>query len=156
RPTLPGTPDVRGYPPAPPDNNPPPPQPPWKPSPDGSVPPDTANPPPARLFPPESSEPPAVSPPTKPRVSEDTKPNPELPALPVGIPGLAEVKPRVATGLRPSAIDGLDWLQAKGYRTVVHLRRPGEDDTADRRQFEKRGLQFVSLEVSLDPLGHDV
>jgi protein tyrosine phosphatase (PTP) superfamily phosphohydrolase (DUF442 family) len=44
--------------------------------------------------------------------------------------------------------DGLDWLKENGYRTVLHLRRPGEDDAADRRQVEKRGMTYRSLEVS--------
>jgi protein tyrosine phosphatase (PTP) superfamily phosphohydrolase (DUF442 family) len=44
--------------------------------------------------------------------------------------------------------DGLDWLQANGYRTVLQVKRPGADDGADRRQVEKRGMQYRSLEVS--------
>ena len=32
-----------------------------------------------------------------------------------------------------------DWLAANGYKTVLHLRAPGEDDVTDRRQFEARG-----------------
>ena len=39
-------------------------------------------------------------------------------------------------------------MQANGYRTVLHLRQPGEDDAADRRQVEKRGMRFESREVS--------
>jgi protein tyrosine phosphatase (PTP) superfamily phosphohydrolase (DUF442 family) len=68
--------------------------------------------------------------------------------LPVGIPQFAEVREGVAAGLRPSLDDGLDWLQATGYRTVLHLRLPGEDDSAERKQVEKRGLTYLSLEVS--------
>jgi protein tyrosine phosphatase (PTP) superfamily phosphohydrolase (DUF442 family) len=54
----------------------------------------------------------------------------------------------VASGLRPSLDDGLDWLQANGFRTVLNVRLPGEDDTADRKQVEKRGLKYVTIEVS--------
>jgi hypothetical protein len=66
----------------------------------------------------------------------------------VGIPQFASVRPRVASGLKPS-LEGLDWLRSNGYRTVLHIRRPGEDDTADRRQVEeRRGMKYVSLELS--------
>jgi protein tyrosine phosphatase (PTP) superfamily phosphohydrolase (DUF442 family) len=75
------------------------------------------------------------------------------PSLPVGIPQFAEVKPgQLATGLKPHATDGLAWLQAKGYRTVVHLRQPAEEDTADRRLVEKHGMKYVSFEVSAPSL----
>jgi hypothetical protein len=70
------------------------------------------------------------------------------PSLPVGIPQFALAKDRVAAGLRPMLDDGLDWLQANGYRTVLHVLRPGEDDSADRRQVEKRGMTYLRLEVS--------
>ncbi len=88
-----------------------------------------------KLYPPESAgpEPPQARAPT---------------TLPVGIPQFTEVRPNVAAGLRPSLDDGLDWLQANGYRSVLHLRAPGEDDSADRKQVEKRGLSYLSLEVS--------
>ena len=51
---------------------------------------------------------------------------------------------RVTSGLRPQ-LDGLDWLQAHGYRTVLHIRAPGEDDTADRRQVEKRVSHIAGM-----------
>jgi hypothetical protein len=44
------------------------------------------------------------------------------------------------------------WLKANGYRAALYLRRPGEGDAADRRQFEQRGLAFTSLEVSPEAL----
>jgi protein tyrosine phosphatase (PTP) superfamily phosphohydrolase (DUF442 family) len=31
---------------------------------------------------------------------------------------------------------------------VLHLRRPGEDSATDRKQVEKRGMKYVSMEVS--------
>lgn len=69
-------------------------------------------------------------------------------ALPVGIPQFAIAKENVACGLRPLLEDGLDWLEANKYRAVLHLRPPGEEDNADRKQVEKRGLKYLSLEVS--------
>jgi protein tyrosine phosphatase (PTP) superfamily phosphohydrolase (DUF442 family) len=68
--------------------------------------------------------------------------------LPVGIPQFATAMENVATGLRPSLDDGLDWLQARGYRTVVHIRLPADNDDADRKQVEKRGMKYLSIEVS--------
>jgi len=75
--------------------------------------------------------------------------------LPVDIPQFAAVKKDVAAGLKPFP-DGFDWLKATGYRTVLNLRAPGEDDSADRKQVEKRGLRYVSLEVSPETLNKDV
>jgi protein tyrosine phosphatase (PTP) superfamily phosphohydrolase (DUF442 family) len=75
--------------------------------------------------------------------------------LPVGIAQFALAWERVAAGLKPT-IDGLDWLRDKGYRTVLHLRAPGEDDSADRKQVSKRGLKYVSLEVAPQTLSKDV
>jgi protein tyrosine phosphatase (PTP) superfamily phosphohydrolase (DUF442 family) len=101
-----------------------------------------------RLYPPEVSE--KVTPaPRKPSVTEDRSPPP---ALPVGIPQFAVVKEKVATGRRPLLDDGLDWLQANGYRTVLYVRRPGEDDSPDRKEVEKRGLKYLTLEVSAQTL----
>jgi protein tyrosine phosphatase (PTP) superfamily phosphohydrolase (DUF442 family) len=68
--------------------------------------------------------------------------------LPVGIPQFAMARDKVAAGLKPMLEDGLDWLKANGYRTVLHVRLPGEDDSADRKQVEKRGMTYLSLEVS--------
>lgn len=78
------------------------------------------------------------------------------PPLPVGIPQFTMARPRVAAGLRP-VVDGLDWLKANGYRTVVYLRQPGDDDSTDREQIDKkRGLRYVSLEVSPKTLSRTV
>jgi len=74
-----------------------------------------------------------------------------VPDAPIGIAEFILVKEGVSTGLRPT-IDGLDWLKAQGYKTVVYLRRPGDDDTTDRRQVERRGMKFVSFEMSPDKL----
>jgi uncharacterized protein (TIGR01244 family) len=57
------------------------------------------------------------------------------------------LKDGVASGHKPFA-DGVSWLREKGYRTVLHVRPPGEDDAPARRQFEARGFRYVSLEVS--------
>jgi protein tyrosine phosphatase (PTP) superfamily phosphohydrolase (DUF442 family) len=59
---------------------------------------------------------------------------------------------------RPESPDvpvGLDWLKAQGYKTVVYIRNPKDDDTTDRRQVERRGMKFVSLSVTADTLSKD-
>ncbi len=91
-----------------------------------------------RLLPPDAG-------PTPPRPPENA--GTAAPPLPVGIPQFAIARDRVAAGLKP-LLDGLDWLQANGYRTVLHVRAPGQDDGADRREVEKRGLKYLSIEVS--------
>jgi protein tyrosine phosphatase (PTP) superfamily phosphohydrolase (DUF442 family) len=73
----------------------------------------------------------------------------------VGIPQFATARPGVASGLKP-LLDGLDWLQENGYRTVLHLRLPGTEDAADRKQIEKRGLKYLSLEVSPQTLSRPI
>jgi hypothetical protein len=50
----------------------------------------------------------------------------------------------------------VEWLQQNGYRTVLHLRQPGEDDAAERKLFELRGLKYLSLEVSPQTLSSKV
>jgi protein tyrosine phosphatase (PTP) superfamily phosphohydrolase (DUF442 family) len=116
--------------------------------------PMTAEPPldSARLLPPKDFAPLPPGP-SRPMVSEERKP---APPLPVGIPQFAMARERVASGQRPLLDDGLDWLQANGYRTVLHLKRPDTDDSADRRQVEKRGLKYLSLDVSPQTLTRQV
>lgn len=105
-----------------------------------------------RLAPPETAPPPVAAVPQQPGAGVE---RPGTPPLPVGIPRFAMAKKGVAAGLRPS-LDGLDWLGANGYRTALHLRAPAQDDSADRRQFEQRGLRYVSLEVSPEKLTRDL
>jgi protein tyrosine phosphatase (PTP) superfamily phosphohydrolase (DUF442 family) len=54
------------------------------------------------------------------------------------------VQPRLAGGLKPTA-EGLDWLRANGYQTVLRVRTFDEDDSAEQREVEQRGLKFVSM-----------
>src|SRR5262245_23199389 len=101
----------------------------------------------AKLHPPEIGEQSAKQPVvTEQQKSQETE-KPAAP-IPVGIPQFADARARVASGLRPMLDDGLDWLQSSGYKTVLQLRRPGEENAADRREVEKRGMKYVSLEVS--------
>ncbi|HTU93921.1 MAG TPA: hypothetical protein VMF69_27820 [Gemmataceae bacterium] len=77
------------------------------------------------------------------------------PALPVDIPQFAAVKTKIAGGQEPHA-GGIDWLKAHGYRTVLHVRSPAEDDSAARKQFEQSGLRYLSLEVSPQTLSRQI
>jgi hypothetical protein len=116
-----------------------------EPAPEASSARDTRNDPPLASVPsPLPTAPPAVA---------ETK---SPPLLPVGIPQFASVTERVATGQRPLLDDGLDWLQANGYRTVLHLKKPGTEDDADRKQVEKRGMKYLSLELSAQTLSKKV
>jgi protein tyrosine phosphatase (PTP) superfamily phosphohydrolase (DUF442 family) len=106
----------------------------------------TPQPPSARLTPPDAATP------SRPSGNEATT---LTPALPVAIPQFASVQDRVASGLKPLP-GGLEWLAANGFRTVLHIRKPSEDDAADRAQVEKMGLKFLSLEVSPQTLSKAV
>ena len=103
-----------------------------------------------RLYGPSAQEPPVAS--AMPSAADDAN---VAPPLPVDIPGFAVAKDRVANGLQPFP-DGIAWLQAHHYRTVLHVRAPGEDDSAARRQFERRDLRYLSIEVSPNTLTRDV
>lgn len=109
--------------------------------------PDAA-PPRIRLLPPESTSP-------RDEARGATPAPAPTPRLPEGIADFAMARDRVASGLRP-LLDGLDWLQANNYRTVLHLRAPGQDDSADRREVEKRGLTYLRLEVAPNVLTRNV
>jgi protein tyrosine phosphatase (PTP) superfamily phosphohydrolase (DUF442 family) len=69
-------------------------------------------------------------------------------SFPAGIPQFAQALPDVASGLRPSIDDGLDWLAKHGYKAVLHVRGQGEADDTDRKQVEKLGMTYISLELS--------
>jgi protein tyrosine phosphatase (PTP) superfamily phosphohydrolase (DUF442 family) len=108
-----------------------------------------------KLLPPEPVQSQSAKPPL-PKISDSAKPaETKAPPLapPAGIPQFNEFKEGVATGLRPSLDDGLDWLQANGYHTVLHVRKAGDDDSADRKQVEKRKMTYLSVEVSPETLG---
>jgi protein tyrosine phosphatase (PTP) superfamily phosphohydrolase (DUF442 family) len=63
--------------------------------------------------------------------------------------------PRVASGQQPYP-DGVAWLAEHGYRTVLHIHAPGEDEAAARRLFEKHQIRYLSLEVSPRTLSRTV
>jgi protein tyrosine phosphatase (PTP) superfamily phosphohydrolase (DUF442 family) len=76
-------------------------------------------------------------------------------ALPVDIPQFTPIKPQVAAGRRPQA-DGFAWLAANKYRSVLHLRLPGENDDAERKLAESHKLNYHSIEVSPNLLSKDM
>jgi len=118
---------------------------PEEPVPDVRLSPPEAAQPPAKVTPPAVQEGPSPEPPLVPR-EDDKKPSPPLP---VGISGFAYPYPeaKIATGQKP-LLDGLEWLKDNGYRTVLHIKAPGEEDAADRKLVEKLGMKYLSLELS--------
>jgi hypothetical protein len=74
---------------------------------------------------------------------------------PIDIPGFAVVRPGIASGQQPFP-DGVTWLKTHGYRTVLHVHVPGEDTSAARRQFERKGLRYLDLAVSPATLSRDL
>jgi protein tyrosine phosphatase (PTP) superfamily phosphohydrolase (DUF442 family) len=78
-------------------------------------------------------------------------PAPETPKgtddFPADIPQFNLVYDKVASGQQPFP-DGFNWLKEKGYRTVLHLRAPDEDNTAIKTEVESKGMKYLSLEVS--------
>ncbi|HEV3259145.1 MAG TPA: hypothetical protein VG013_19890 [Gemmataceae bacterium] len=90
------------------------------------------------------------SPPGPPKVArpEVTEGPTDTPSLPVGISQFAVAEEGVTSGLKPAVYGGLDWLQANGYRAVLHVKSPGEDDAADRQVIENHKLKYLSLDVS--------
>jgi protein tyrosine phosphatase (PTP) superfamily phosphohydrolase (DUF442 family) len=96
-------------------------------------------------------EPAAKLAPTPPMIEEGTSS-----PFPVGIANFSEVKDDVSTGLRPNHLDGFNWLQTKGYKTIVFLRDGKEDDSSDRKQIENRGLKYVSLTVTPETINSEL
>jgi protein tyrosine phosphatase (PTP) superfamily phosphohydrolase (DUF442 family) len=88
--------------------------------------------------------------PAKPAESPEPPRAPAASPLPVGIAFYGKARENITIGHRPS-LEGLDWLQKTGVKTVVYLHRPGEATDADKQQVEKRGMTFVAIEV--DPKG---
>ncbi len=59
----------------------------------------------------------------------------------------ATAKENAYAGLPPQ-LAGLDWLQTKGVKTIVHVRLFGEDDALDRKEAEARDMRYVAFEIS--------
>lgn len=107
--------------------------------------PEPATPAPeARSSMPQTQEPP--------RARDDSSASPDLP---VDIPQFAAVKTNIASGQEPFS-GGIAWLKSHGYRTVLHVRPPGENDRAAQTQFEQSGLRYLSLEASPQTLSREI
>jgi hypothetical protein len=85
---------------------------------------------------------------SKPAEKEERSAKNNTDSMPVGIPQFAVVKEGITNGLRPSYLDGFNWLAARGYHAVLHLRQPNDVVSADRQQVEKHGMKYLSLEVT--------
>jgi protein tyrosine phosphatase (PTP) superfamily phosphohydrolase (DUF442 family) len=115
----------------------------------------SANPPSSapsvQLYPPQPKEPaqtkePPPAPPSPPERMPPANEPTEPPVRDV-IPQFELAKPKVANGDRPFA-DGYQWLKDHGYRTVLHIHEPGEDEKEARQDVERAGLTYLSLAVS--------
>lgn len=94
-----------------------------------------------------TKEPPLAAVPNPPGGSEGSPTEDKDTPQPIDLPGFAQAIPGVATGIRPFP-DGITWLAEKNYKAVLHLHAPGEDTTAARKMFEKKGLKYLSLQAS--------
>jgi protein tyrosine phosphatase (PTP) superfamily phosphohydrolase (DUF442 family) len=65
-----------------------------------------------------------------------------LPAF-TAVPGLE----KVASGRKPT-LDGLNWLQQNGYRTVIYIHKPDWKAVPAAELCEARGMKFVGIPVS--------
>ena len=75
--------------------------------------------------------------------------------LPTDIPQFSPALKSVDSGQKPFP-EGFAWLREKGYRTVLYVRAPGDDNTADKKLAHDKGLRFASLELSPATLTRDV
>jgi hypothetical protein len=75
--------------------------------------------------------------------------------LPTDIPQFSPAIKSVDAGQRPFP-EGFAWLREKGYRTVLYVRAPGEDDSADKKLAHDKGLRYASLELSPATLTRDI
>jgi protein tyrosine phosphatase (PTP) superfamily phosphohydrolase (DUF442 family) len=103
----------------------------------------------------EEKAPPAKQTPLPPMIEEgNTSP------FPVAIANFAEVSKNVSSGIRPNSLDGFDWLRSNGYKTVLFLRSEKadskKDDSSDRDQARKRGMNYVSLTITPEKLNQDL
>jgi hypothetical protein len=89
----------------------------------------------------------------KPLISESrtSEPPPALPS-PIDIRLFVPVYDHVASGLRPASVAGLDWLKANGYRAVLYLRQPSDNEETDRQAMERRNLKYLSMLVTPENL----
>jgi protein tyrosine phosphatase (PTP) superfamily phosphohydrolase (DUF442 family) len=87
--------------------------------------------------------------------SVPSAPEPVQPAG--GAPGIARfaaVDLKLAGGSLPS-VAGLDWLEEKGYRTLVDLREPSETDAAFIAEAARRNFRYIALPISLKTIDRE-
>jgi len=59
--------------------------------------------------------------------------------FPVDIPGYAVLAENIAAGQQPFP-DGIQWLKQAGFDLAIHVRAPGEDDSADHHDYGENEL----------------
>ncbi len=83
-----------------------------------------------------------------------TPPLPTEVSVAPGLKRFAVVEPKLAGGSLPST-DGLDWLNEKGYKTLLDLREPGDVQSTFLAEVSRRGLRYISLPISLTTVDRD-
>jgi uncharacterized protein (TIGR01244 family) len=63
------------------------------------------------------------------------------------IPNYHLLRPDVASGGQPTE-NGLVWLEALGFRTIIDLRAPAEGTAAEEKAVRSAGLRYVSVPIT--------
>jgi hypothetical protein len=95
--------------------------------------------------------------PDKLSVAGSLQPAPEPTQPSGGAPGIARfaaVDLKLAGGSVPSAA-GLDWLEEKGYRTLVDLREPSETDAMFIAEATRRNFRYIALPITLKTIDRE-
>lgn len=80
-------------------------------------------------------------------------PAPQVGGAP-GIARFAAVDLKLAGGSLPST-EGLDWLEEKGYRTLVDLRDASETDGTFIAEATRRGFRYIALPIGVKAIDRD-
>jgi protein tyrosine phosphatase (PTP) superfamily phosphohydrolase (DUF442 family) len=99
--------------------------------------------------------PPAQTEQELPPVRKDQIAQPEGREFPQDIFQFNLVEEKVASGLQPLS-GGYTWLKDQGYRTIVHLRPAGEEDSAARTVVENLGMSYLTVEISPRTLSREL
>jgi protein tyrosine phosphatase (PTP) superfamily phosphohydrolase (DUF442 family) len=95
--------------------------------------------------------------PDRPSLAGSVQPAPDPTQPAGGAPGIARfaaVDLKLAGGSLPSAA-GLDWLEEKGYRTLVDLREPSETESTFIAEATRRNFRYIALPITLKTIDRE-